>query len=634
MSDRRLISSLLAIAGLLTSLDAQARQLYQIGGAVGHPWAELGELSFVDVESVAGAIRPLETQLSRNLLLTIDERGGSVRNPLGINNYTYPVNWVDGEGLYMVDGDSTTAFVHPPRIDFFRGSGHFWGIPMVFDLGAPFSVERIRFFTRSDFPENTLRQYGLYLNDGSEASKTNRGDLIWTLFRRETDNLQRVVDLNVGPNQVQFIHFLPGSVIGTRNTRDGPGETFEIAEFEVYGQGFTPRSSFISEPIELGQPSSLGALRWAAQLSPEAGLVIQTRSGRTPVPEVFWRRTGVGDGVSRFGENGRLLTRSAYFAMGENARGGITQDLENWSVWHTYEFEEGLEGIQIRSPSPRQYLQIGIQFNSQGQAFGQIDSLFFEFSQPPVVSAVIGEVSPVTAETGVPVDFTYWIRAQLELGQGGFNALEIDTPAQVDGVTAVRVDGVPVDLVELPPLLDPDDPRKFTARFPRISQDQTLLEIDFTARVFRYGTPFVGVAVDTEIDEVGVVVIPGDAVSEILSERISVHTSLDGDILADVEVEPNPFSPNGDGVNDRVRLTFAVQRLTDAVPVRTEIYDLSGRRVAELEEGSGIRPLFAVDWDGTGFDGDVVAPGIYLYRIVVESDGGTKERLGHLAVAY
>ncbi|SVD64887.1 uncharacterized protein METZ01_LOCUS417741, partial [marine metagenome] len=56
MSDRRLISSLLAIAGLLTSLDAQARQLYQIGGAVGHPWAELGELSFVDVESVAGAI--------------------------------------------------------------------------------------------------------------------------------------------------------------------------------------------------------------------------------------------------------------------------------------------------------------------------------------------------------------------------------------------------------------------------------------------------------------------------------------------------------------------------------------------------------------------------------------------------
>jgi hypothetical protein len=354
------------------------------------------------------------------------------------------------------------------------------------------------------------------------------------------------------------------------------------------------------------------------------------------VPEVFWRKTGVGGEISRFGENGQLLTHSAYFAMGENARGGITQDLDNWSVWHTYEYEEGLgvRGIQIRSPSPRQYFQIGVEFNSLGQAFGQIDSLLFEFSQPPLASSVVGEVSPVSVEAGVPIDFTYWIRAQLEPGQGGFNALEIETPAQVDGITAVRVDGIPVDLAEFPPLLEPDDPQKFTARFPRISQDQTLLEIDFTARVFRYGTPFVGVAVDTDLDEVGLAVTPGNAVPGILSDRVSVQTSLAGDLLADVEVAPNPFSPNGDGVNERVRLTFAVLRLTDAVPVKAEIYDLSGRRVAELGDGSGRSALFAVEWDGTGLDGNVVAPGIYLYRIVVESDGGTEERLGHLAVAY
>ena len=142
------------------------------------------------------------------------------------------------------------------------------------------------------------------------------------------------------------------------------------------------------------------------------------------------------------------------------------------------------------------------------------------------------------------------------------------------GVTAVRVDGVPVDLVELPPLLDPDDPRKFTARFPRISQDQTLLEIDFTAWVFRYGTPFVGVAGDTEIDEVGVAVTPGDAVSEILSDRISVQTSLDGDILADVEVAPNPFSPNGDGKNF-LRLCFGYENnenIRDGIALLKDVF--------------------------------------------------------------
>jgi len=635
MSTGRLTAVLLVTAGLLSSVEVQARQQYQIGGAAGHSWSELGEMTFTDVETVAGSIRPLATELSHNLLLSIGERGGSLNQPTGINNYTLPINWVDGEGLFMIDGDSTTAFVHPPRIDFFRGPGFFWGMPMVFDLGAPFSVERIRFLTRRDFPENKLRQYSLFLNDGSEESKTKRGDLIWTLFRQETDNLQRVVELDLGPQQVQFIHFLPGSSSSPRDVRGGPGETFEISEFEVFGEGFTPRSTFLSEPIDLGQPSSLGVLRWAAELSPEAGIVVQTRSGSTPVPEVFWRRTGVGDDISRFSNSGRPLTRSAYFAMGENLRGGVTQDLENWSVWHTYEFENGLDaGIQIRSPSPRQYLQISIEFSSRAQAFGQIDSLLFEFSQPPLASSLVGEVSPLLVEAGVAVDFTYWVRAQMERGQGGFNALEIITPAQVDGVTAVRVDGVPVDLADFAPVLDPDDPQRFIARFPRIAQDQTLLEVDFTARVFRYGTPFVAVAVDTDLDEVGVAVTPGDAVPEILSDRVSVQISLEGDLLADIEVLPNPFSPNGDGVNERVLLSYAVLRLTDAAPVRTEIYDLSGRRVAELGDGSGSSALFTVEWDGTGVDGRMVAPGIYLYRIIVESDGGSEERLGQIAVVY
>ena len=50
--------------------------------------------------------------------------------------------------------------------------------------------------------------------------------------------------------------------------------------------------------------------------------------------------------------------------------GGITQDLENWSVWHTYEYVDGLAGIQIRSPSPRQYVQLHIAFFSARLAGG------------------------------------------------------------------------------------------------------------------------------------------------------------------------------------------------------------------------------------------------------------------------
>ena len=48
-----------------------------------------------------------------------------------VSIYTLPANWPDTRGL-AIDGDSATAFVHPPRIDFFR-PGYFYTTPMYFD---------------------------------------------------------------------------------------------------------------------------------------------------------------------------------------------------------------------------------------------------------------------------------------------------------------------------------------------------------------------------------------------------------------------------------------------------------------------------------------------------------------------
>ena len=245
MANRVVVSTLLLAAGLLWPMELQARQTYQLGGSMGHPWEEKGGLTNADVAAVPGAIRPLETQLSRNLVLSMDKRGGGMHS-LTASTYTLPFDWIQGAGVALIDGDSTTAFVHPPRIDFFAGPGFFWGMPIFFDLGAPFTVERIRFITRPDFPENTLRQYSMFLNDGSDESKTKLGDLIWTLLRRETDNLDRVVVLDIEPQVVRHIHFLPGTRERPGDSRGGPGETFEIAEFEVYGQGFVPLASYLS----------------------------------------------------------------------------------------------------------------------------------------------------------------------------------------------------------------------------------------------------------------------------------------------------------------------------------------------------------------------------------------------------
>ena len=53
----------------------------------------------------------------------------------------------------------------------------------------------------------------------------------------------------------QFIRFIRLRV-GSRNP-------FEIAEFELYGNGFVPRATYVSKVINLGSVSNYGSISWA-----------------------------------------------------------------------------------------------------------------------------------------------------------------------------------------------------------------------------------------------------------------------------------------------------------------------------------------------------------------------------------
>ncbi len=615
---RQVLIIVLTVLGMGAGYWAEARQFYQLGGRVGNPWRESGTLTFTDVAKVPGAIRPFNAESGENLIASMGERNGDITSLVSI--YTLPANWLDDRVL-IVDGDSNTAFVHPPRINFFRGPGFFYTTPLFFDLGAPFPIEEIRFAPRADHPGHKIRQFRLYINDGREKSKDEKGNLIWTLVRDEQDNLSPAVELDIEPQIARHVYLHPLEV----------GETWEVAEFEVYGQGFVPQASFLSDPIDLGRASSLGRIWWSGQLDLGAKIVVQSRSGSDDQPEVYWRKTGVGGEEVPFGVNGRPMSRQEYEAMPQNVQGSITEDLENWSVWHTYEYADGLAGTQILSPSPRQYMQLHIAFFSAILAGGQVDSLFFEFSQPPVVSAVIGEISPPFVEAADPVQFTYAVRTRLEAEQSGFNVLEVRTRARLEAVHEVRINR---EVVDFTLSFDSANPHQFAVQFDRIDQDQTLLEVDFDARVFNYGTTFSGAVSDADSDAVPQSVIPGDATSELLSDALNVRTPLKGNLLSTVQVTPNPFSPNGDSVNDQVQFSYTLLRLTDVVPLKTEIYTPAGNRVRTLGREEGRSAIYQTAWDGRDDQGELVAPGLYIYRVVVEAGSGQEERLGPIALVY
>ena len=128
------------------------------------------------------------------------------------------------------------------------------------------------------------------------------------------------------------------------------------------------------------------------------------------------------------------------------------------------------------------------------------------------------------------------------------------------------------------------------------------------------------------------------AATDRLSDRNSLAVIADisaqsENLVTNFKVVPNPFTPNGDDVNDEVVVTFDVQRLLTPKPVQLEIFDLNGRRLRLIERqlSSG---GYSQQWDGRDDIGQVVPPGLYLLRISAEADHAGEAQMRIVSVAY
>ena len=59
-----------------------------------------------------------------------------------------------------------------------------------------------------------------------------------------------------------------------------------------------------------------------------------------------------------------------------------------------------------------------------------------------------------------------------------------------------------------------------------------------------------------------------------------------------------------------------------------------GGHLARSYIGAGEVGRHTQPWDGTDSTGRLVAPGVYLYRVVVGADDETGEQIGAVSVAY
>ncbi len=166
-----------------------------------------------------------------------------------------------------------------------------------------------------------------------------------------------------------------------------------------------------------------------------------------------------------------------------------------------------------------------------------------------------------------------------------------------------------------------------------------LIEVQFESQSFREGIEFTAFIRASNSDDG--VFQRVDATAKDATELVDSSTarvslmSLRGSLIQDVALAA-VFTPNGDGINDELSVRFALLKVLEERPLEVEFYDLSGRLVgrAQSATNSGKVGEQTFTWDGRDRGGQVVPPGIYLCRIIVEADDQDSQLTRLVHVAY
>jgi len=575
------------------------------------------------------------------------------------------------------DGDITTAhfrrFTSGTGVFSFGGqviagvTGEGWKQAVVIDFGAAVPVNRIRFYPRlgqlddallieeltapvpplesfgeDSFAENFVEWYEIRVGDNSVAFARSPCDKVsiwqgkrWVrtsdpqleVLKSVPENLDVVVDLQFPTRSIRWI-----------TMRTFPLRNWEVAEFEVYGQGFVEETAFITQILDFGKPVNWGKIRWSGEVPEGTRVEIRTRTGKTPDPKLYFDESVNGDLEQ--------ITLKDYEKIDPTGRLPTVYDVENWSFWSPpYDFAAGLrdeshppeawkDGTPVLSPGPSRYIQIALRLFGTFTTPPRLDQLTLQFSEEPSAQKIVGEIWPIKVDSFTDTTFTYVVRPTFEADDTGFDRLEILTHTRVDNIHSVVLDGRGIDL-DLFPVEQLDN--RIVVSFPKLVGEEDSfkqLEVVFDAPVLRFGTEFSGWVFDSaDPDRIKQQIRPGNATFRFSGDVLAVQTPVGGDLLVDVEVSPNPFTPNGDGINETLAISYKLREVTVTRPVSLFIYDLAGLLVTELPPIPSRSGAFRHQWDGRDASGKLVPPGTYLYKLTLKTEA-EEDKIGVFSVAY
>ncbi len=478
----------------------------------------------------------------------------------------------------IVDGDINTSF------NFRRGASALLQSAQT-DLGRLVPISRVRVLTeppsRGTFEDVSLKGYSIFLSkDGVDFIEVGSANNIVN-FQETTVEFPTIVARHVRLVVTDF------------STRDASPR---VGEMEVYGEGVGANGYYTSPPMNLaeGAPVNFGTVHAYGDVPDQTDMKLRFRSGN--------------DGAN----------------------------WEEWSAW------QSVADTELNVSEPRSHIQFQVSMDSRDVLVSpKLDSLSIRYDadQIPVRDAQ-SWIAPLQVPIGEDVDFTYRMQVEMEgIDSGGIERIAILTqwPADVDWNAISSTGQASVDAVRS---YVTDD--SLVVYFSPPVGETTELTVPFTSRLLSAKHSFSSFLYAPESqnplktdERTGVDAVSGEPFT------VTVTTEdFEIPILQEVEAVPAVFTPNGDGINDRVSLRFTLGRMEGAT-LRLEVYTLSGQRVRTAHyEGvnagryGGGSSSALVHWDGRDDVGQTVEPGMYIYKLAVALDPTESVSMGSVGVAW
>ena len=543
---------------------------------------------------------------------------------------------VAGVPSVMFDGDLSTMWRVNPLAKGSSGDSETFGDYRI-DLGATYWIDSVWLLGEPlGIPPRVRHYYANFLaykiqySDGSLAPD---GSLAWQALASIPPDPRYLFDVRNFRHDVPLIAArylrliyptsqggniigggLSASDIANTGRLDGLGL---VSEFQVYGEGHPARVVLRSPVIDLGTNWNITEVEWDID---------------TPLGALFSLRSRTGDHVVEqmryFDKNGKEVTKRRYEKLIASFRGPIKTTLQpgdGWSVWS----EEYLRtGTRFRSPSPRRYVQLESELRADDPQAGiALDALSLIYSRPLARTAV-GEVHPARVEPGEQTDFTYFLRPEFARDSQGFEAIALEASVPLD-FRALQIDGAAINAE-----VEQTD-AGLRLHLPERIAAAERVELSFAATVFQNNTRFRAFLERTSgLDTLRQQVDPGDAVSDLAGAGDAVSLPVDENLLARLDVGAGIFTPNGDGVNDALAISFDVLKVIDARPIEARVYDLRGQLVRTLRDAAGVAGHYQLTWDGRRDSGAMARPGLYLFRLQIAGDSATRTLVRSIGLGY